>query len=285
MCLILFAYKQHADYNLILTANRDEYFKRETASLAFWEDAPYVLAGRDLDKRGTWLGITRSGLFAAITNYRGPNNYRKSARSRGLLVSEYLRGTVSPYQYLKILRKTADQYNGFNLLVGDRHSLFYFSNQEMKISELQPGLYGLSNHLLETPWPKVERGKRLLKKVMGSAPLSPKPLLDILNDRHIPKDELLPDTGIGLNWERVLSPIFISTENYGTRSSTLLLISNNGDISMTEKAYLDHCNPVMTQVNMSMGASPHQSDSTSKWPTAHAKNNREKSTCQNPCNP
>jgi uncharacterized protein with NRDE domain len=185
MCLILFAYRQHTDYKLILTANRDEYFARETASLAYWEDAPDVLAGRDLEKGGTWLGITRRGRFAAITNYRDANHPQKEADSRGFLVSEYLRGTDSPQQYLKALQMTADRYNGFNLLVGDEHTLFYFSNREMKISELQPGLYGLSNHLLETPWPKVVRGKRLLRVEIGRNPLTPEPLLDILSDRHM----------------------------------------------------------------------------------------------------
>jgi uncharacterized protein with NRDE domain len=250
MCLILFAYRQHTEYDLILTANRDEFFARETASLAFWEDAPDVLAGRDLEKGGTWLGITRHGRFAAITNYRDANSPQKDAASRGHLVSEYLRGTDTPQQYLKSLQITAERYNGFNLLVGDEQSLFYFSNREMKISELQPGLYGLSNHLLETPWPKVERGKRLLEVEIGRNPLAPEPLLDILCDRHIPADGQLPDTGVSLDWERTLSPIFISSDHYGTRSSTLLLISRNGGISMTERVYLDHHTPASTQISI-----------------------------------
>lgn len=237
MCLILFAYQQNTDFKLILAANRDEYFTRETATLAFWDDAPHVLAGRDLEKGGTWLGVDRSGRFAAVTNYRNANREKRNRVSRGLLVSDYLQGTDSPWAFLEALQKNTDRYNGFNLLVGDEYSLFYFSNREKKITQLRPGMYGLSNRLLDTPWPKVERGKRLLQTALEHNPLPTDRLLEMLSDRHIPTDDKLPDTGVGKDWERLLSPIFIASEHYGTRCSSVLLITNDNSITITERTY------------------------------------------------
>jgi uncharacterized protein with NRDE domain len=252
MCLILFAHQYHPDFRLVLAANRDEYFLRETASIAFWQDAPHVLAGRDLEKGGTWLGVTRNGRFAAVTNFRDAGNPRRNRLSRGHLVSEYLRGSSSPLLYLNELRITADRYDGFNLLLSDTESLFYFSNRENIIKALEPGVYGLSNHLLDTPWPKVARGKEKLEAHLNGNAINPHSLLDLLNDRHRPDDEELPDTGVSLDWERVLSPIFISSKDYGTRSSTVLLIGNGTGISMTEKGYLDgHGRTTCSQVHIS----------------------------------
>ena len=239
MCLILFAYQFHPQFRLVLAANRDEYLIRKTASLSFWQDAPHVLAGRDLDKGGTWLGVTRNGRFAAVTNYRDPNIRQKDGPSRGHLVSEYLRGGSSPLLYLNELKMTADRYNGFNLLVGNRESLYYFSNRENIVKVLEPGVYGLSNHLLDTPWPKVERGKKRLEMHLDNDAIDPNRILDILSDRQRPDDEELPYTGVSLDWERMLSPIFIAGDDYGTRSSTVLLIGNGTGISMTEKGYID----------------------------------------------
>lgn len=237
MCLILFAYRPNADFKLVLAANRDEYFARETATLTFWDDAPHILAGRDLEKGGAWLGIDQRGRFAAVTNYREAKREKQNRVSRGLLISNYLRGTDSPWTYLDSLQITANQYDGFNLLIGDEHSLFYFSSKEKKTTQLRPGVYGLSNHRLDTPWPKVKRGKRLLQTALEHNPLATDQLLEVLSDRHRPTDDKLPDTGVGKDWERLLAPIFITSEHYGTRCSSVLLITNDNSITMTEKTY------------------------------------------------
>ncbi len=237
MCLILFAYGIHPRYRLILAANRDEFYARPSAAAAFWDDAPNLLAGRDLQDGGTWLGITRRGRFAALTNYRDPASLRAEAPSRGRLVGDYLRGRAAPADYLDEIRSGAHAYNGFNLLVGDAHSLHWFSNRGRSVS-LSPGLYGLSNHLLDTPWPKVERGKAGLAALLdrGGDPEA-EDMLTLLADRTRPADADLPDTGVGLEWERVLSSIFITSPVYGTRSSTVLKVGRNGDVAFWERNY------------------------------------------------
>jgi uncharacterized protein with NRDE domain len=159
MCLILFAYQIHPRYRLVLGANRDEFYARPTAPLDFWQDHPQVLAGRDLEQHGTWMGVTRNGRWAAVTNYRDLRIMKTDAHSRGHLVADFLLSHVPPHAYMRQIATKADQYNGFNLIVGDSAELVYFSNRERKIRLLGPGLYGLSNHLLDTAWPKVARGK------------------------------------------------------------------------------------------------------------------------------
>jgi uncharacterized protein with NRDE domain len=162
MCLILFAYQRHPRYRLILAANRDEFYARPTAPLGFWADHPQVLAGRDLEQKGTWLGVTRGGRLAAITNYRDPQAIKPNAPSRGHLVSDFLKGSIPPLDYLQDISASAARYSGFNLLVGDPSGLFYFSNHGAVMCRLAPGLYGLSNGLLDIPWPKVDQGKQAL---------------------------------------------------------------------------------------------------------------------------
>ena len=170
MCLILFAHRVHPAYPLVVAANRDEWFRRPTAPAAFWPDAPEVFAGRDLEQRGTWLGVTRRGRFAALTNYRDPGSNRPDAPSRGALVSAFLRSQAPPMAYLERLRDESARYNGFSLLAGDRDTLGYFSNREGEIRELAPGLYGLSNSLLDVAWPKVESGKSRLAAASTRGP-------------------------------------------------------------------------------------------------------------------
>jgi len=237
MCLILFAYKVHPAYNLILAANRDEFYERPSSPADFWEDEQRVLAGRDLQEGGTWMGIDRAGRFAAITNYRDPASLKNNAPSRGVLVSSYLCSNQGADDYLEKISRQAQLYNGYNLIVGDRHELFVYSNRGGK-QKLKPGIYGLSNHLLNTPWPKVSRGKKLLKTALAKkgAQLEDT-LFAALLDRKIPADNKFPDTGIGLEWERVLSSIFIASPVYGTRSSTVLLIAKNGRIKFVEKVF------------------------------------------------
>ncbi len=237
MCLIFVAYRQRADYPLIVAANRDEYYRRPSAVAHFWDDAPKVLAGRDLKALGTWLGVTREGRFAAITNFRAPRRNRDNAPSRGRLVGDYLRGQTSPGAYCKAISSSAGAYNGFNLLLGDRDELWYYENEANVARALQPGLYGLSNRLLDTPWPKVARGKEIFRRLLANGSLSETGLLRMLVDRSCPPDELLPDTGVGLTWERTLAPIFITSDTYGTRSSTAILVNAEGRLKFTEHTF------------------------------------------------
>lgn len=246
MCLILFAYKVHPSYRLVLAANRDEFFDRPSAPADFWSKHPQVLAGVDLQEKGTWLGVTREGKFAAVTNYRDPASWKAEAPSRGKLVSRYLTGSVSAETYLKKITPRAPQYNGFNLLLGDEKDLFVYSNRGVA-QKLSQGIYGLSNHLLDSPWPKVKRGKRLLRSALaGKGQDLEDALFALLADRHVPKDSLLPDTGVDLEWERILSSMFIESPIYGTRSSTIVLIGNNKRIKLIEKVYNGNPEPWVT---------------------------------------
>ena len=237
MCLILFACNAHPDYRLILAANRDEFYDRPSAPADFWNSHPQMLAGMDLKEKGTWLGVTKEGKFAAITNYRDPASWKADAPSRGKLVSRYLTGSAGPEKYLRNVVKKADIYNGFNLLLGDGADLFVYSNRG-NIQKLSPGIYGLSNELLDAPWPKVRRGKKLLKKALAQKGTElEEALFELLSDRAAPPDRNLPDTGIGLEWERLLSTMFIKSPVYGTRSSTLLFIGKNRRVKLIEKIY------------------------------------------------
>ena len=238
MCLILLSVDSHPTYRLILAANRDEFFDRPTEPLAFWPDAPDVLAGRDLKNRGTWLAVSRSGRLAALTNYREPGRQNPSARSRGLLISDFVSGSESPHGYLERIQTNGDEYNGFNLIVGDETGLYYYSNRGGKIQPVEPGIHGLSNRLLDTPWPKVELGKSKLQEIIETNPeIREEALFRILEDRHLPPDDSLPDTGVGLEWERMLSPLFITSDFYGTRSSSVILIDRSGRITFSERTF------------------------------------------------
>lgn len=227
MCLILVSWQPNTPTPLVVAANRDEIMSRGARPAAFWPDAPDSLAGRDLQKGGTWLGITRRGRFAAITNYRDADRVRDNMVSRGNLVAEFLKTDITPPHYLNHLRDSADRYNGYNLLFGDAGSLWYFSNVEDQGRELAPGLYGLSNHLLDTPWPKVARGKSALSAALAALPAR-EPLFDLLKDDAIAPDHELPRTGVSTEWERLLSAAFIRGGSYGTRSSTVVVRNDAG---------------------------------------------------------
>lgn len=237
MCLILFAWKMDRNFPLVLAANRDEFYERPSAPAAFWEDAPDLLAGRDLREGGTWLGVTKTGRVAALTNYRDPASLKTGAPSRGILVGDYLRGDEMPEAYLRRIAPGAGRFNGFSLLAGDPDDLFCCSNRGATV-RLAPGIYGLSNRLLDTPWPKVERGKAALSAVLREkGALSAERLFALLADRTRPPDDSLPETGVGLAWERVLSPLFIESPVYGTRSSTVLLIDRKGGVDFAERVF------------------------------------------------
>ena len=240
MCVIFFAFKQHSEYPLILLANRDEFYERPTAAAGFWQDAPNIFAGRDLVHGGTWLGITRSGRFAAVTNYRDPSA-AKGKFSRGDLVSDFLKTNESVEDYLRKVQKNANAFSGFNLLVGEFSSqiqtLGYYSNREDKVKILAPGIYGLSNYLLDTPWRKVNKGKAELTEFLQNGELEIERFFELLNDKSLADDADLPDTGIGFEREKLLSAIFIETPIYGTRSSSVVLVNKANEISLDERNY------------------------------------------------
>ena len=238
MCLIFFSYDMHPRYQFILAANRDEFYERPTAPLDFWEDAPYILAGRDLRGKGTWMGITRTGRFAAITNFRDPASIRTDAPSRGLLLTNFLTGDESPQSYLESVSHSGNQYKGFNLLVGNGADLFYYSNRGHGVQKVRPGFYGLSNHLLDTPWPKVRKGKDALNALFSEREIRTEAVFRVLGDQTHPPDSELPDTGMGLEWERILSPLFVTSQTYGTRSSSVLLVERDGEISVAERTFV-----------------------------------------------
>ncbi len=239
MCLILFAVNAQPGYPLIIAANRDEFYNRKTDRLAFWADCPGVLAGRDRQGGGTWLGITRSGRIGAVTNFRDPAAVDANAPSRGDLVKNYLTGDLSAEAFLEKNKKSMARYNGFNLIVGKWHRLLYYSNREGVMRPLAAGIHGVSNHLLNTPWPKVEKGKKALASLLSGRRniVSHEDILGLLADREIPPEDQLPDTGVGLEWERRLAPVFIKTDIYGTRSSTVLTVDREKTVTVTERTF------------------------------------------------
>lgn len=237
MCLIVFSYKQHTQYPLIFAANRDESYERPTRSAQFWDENPTILAGKDLQAGGTWMGVNKNGEFSAITNYRDPNIQKENPPSRGQLVLDFLTNDSTPAMYLNKLQARANQFMGFNLLAGSPNELYYYSNQQEKILFLNKGLYGLSNHLLETPWPKVRRAKEKMRTIVTDNNISPAPLFDLLADDLEAPDEELPNTGIPKNIEKKVSPIFIKSDDYGTRCSTVLLVDHNGQVTFAERRF------------------------------------------------
>lgn len=237
MCLIVVAWRVHPDFPLVVAANRDEFFARPTSAAEFWKDKPQVLAGRDLEAGGTWMGVTRSGRFAALTNFRDPAQNRPGAPSRGALVANFLAGDESPASYLERIADHGRRCNGYNLLVGDGATLWWSSNMGGEPRRLEPGIYGVSNHLLDTPWPKVGAGKTALMQAIEDLP-DDQALFDLLRDDGIHPDEQLPRTGIPLDWERLLSSAFVKSPDYGTRGSTVLCVGHDGWTHFDEQTWL-----------------------------------------------
>ncbi|MBE0572629.1 MAG: NRDE family protein [Ignavibacteriaceae bacterium] len=237
MCLIVFANNVLEDYKLIFAANRDEFYNRPSEQAEFWKEHPDLLAGKDLQAGGTWMGITKQGKFAAITNFRDLKNHRNDAPSRGNLTLDFLVSDVTPEEYYNKLKSTLADYNGFNLILGDVDELFYFSNKTQVLQKLEPGIHGISNAILDTPWPKVEKSKRQLKNLIEQHNIHPWEVLNLLDDTSPAKDEELPDTGVGMELERRLSSIFIKSEKYGTRSSTIVTVDIDNKVRFVEKTY------------------------------------------------
>ena len=239
MCLILFAFQQDPDYPLIVAANRDESYQRPTLSAHYWQQSPEMFAGMDLQAGGTWMGITKQGRFAAVTNYREPSSAPVSAISRGELCKNFLCSHLSAEQYLQQIAQQGELFAGFNLVVGTPQELFCYSNRQQRIDAIPAGIHGLSNGLLNEPWPKVAQGKIDLElKLQQSS--SPAKLLPLLLDNQVADDELLPSTGIDIETERLLSSRFIQSESYGTRSSTILRINKANKSEWLEQAFNRH---------------------------------------------
>ncbi len=248
MCLIFLSFNQHPEYPLIIAANRDEFFDRPAAPMRFWPDYPHILAGKDLTGGGTWLGVTRNGYFALLTNYRDGAGNKPNAPSRGKLVLDYLTGEFAPAGYLQALHSSSAQYNGYNIILGTLDDPWYYANQSHKIYQLGTGLYGLSNALLDDKWPKVVRGKEKFKEIINRDSFRVAELLDFMHDKTLAADELLPDTGIGYEKEKLLSSMFIEMPEYGTRNTTVLLKSKANTVQVTERTY-HHDGGTISEVN------------------------------------
>jgi len=238
MCLILFAWQSHPRYPLVVAANRDEFHDRPTAAAEFWQETPDILAGRDLQAGGTWLGVSRNGRFAAISNYREPK-YKASdlEYSRGHLVRDFLLDNSVPETYAEQLQTRGNHYRGFNILVGDPETLFYVSNRKHRPVKIDAGCHGLSNHLLNTDWPKVHIGRDRLTSVLKDEQVNPETLLELLADRSTTTSTSLSTEELQSEPERMNKRIFIDSPVYGTRSSTVLLVDNNGDMTFVERQF------------------------------------------------
>lgn len=237
MCLIFLSFQHHPTYKLIIAGNRDEFYNRKTAAAGFWADQPNILAGRDLEAGGTWMGMTRSGKVSMLTNYRDPGRINQKAPSRGHLVSDFLKNDSTPEAYLKFIDKNGKNYNGFNIIVGNAEELWYYSNYKDGVDKLSPGFYGISNHLLETPWPKVLYGKQKIERAFKKSVIDPEEVFEILYDDQRAIDDQLPDTGLTLERERALSSMFIKTNDYGSRCSTIILIDKTNEVLFSERVY------------------------------------------------
>jgi len=237
MCLIVFAYKTVPDAPLLFAGNRDEFYDRPTEQAHIWSTDPKMIAGKDKKAGGTWLGLSANGNIAAITNYRDMHQIKPDAPSRGHIVKNALTSHQSTEQYLANLKSVAKEYNGFNLIAGNREQLFYFSNQTMQIEELKPGIYSLSNAFLNTPWPKSEWAKEHFKKILDSGDHNPGHFFSLLKNSDTYPLQKLPETGLGREMEKAVSAVFIKTEGYGSRCSTVMQLYSDNTFYFEERTY------------------------------------------------
>ena len=244
MCLILVAWHAHPHFPLVVAANRDEFYARPAASCTRWPNSPEIIGGRDLEAGGTWLGVSEQGRFAAVTNVREPG-IAKGRLSRGELTRNFLESRQSPDAYLATLDFAA--YSGFNLLISDGNSLYYASNRGPQAQRLAPGVYGLSNHLLDSPWPKLISARERFSLALDKLPAS-QHFFDILGDDEIVPDDQLPETGVPLEWERRLSAIFVRSQEYGTRASTLVTVNVEKSLFFEERNFGANGQPLQSSV-------------------------------------
>lgn len=245
MCLIALALDAHPRYRLVLAANRDEFHERPSAPASWWDDAPRVFGGRDLRQHGSWLALSRSGRWAAVTNVRRMVPPDPAAPSRGGLVRAFVDGAVPANRFAADLGTTAARYAGFNLLVGDGAHTVYLSNHPRFTAQtLTPGVHAVSNASLDTPWPKLLRLRGVLHDWCTGGRDGFEPLFAALADDRAAADGELPDTGVGLETERFLSPPFIRGPQYGTRSSTLLTLTTDGIARFHERRFAANGLPV-----------------------------------------
>jgi len=237
MCLIFISYKQNREYPLIVLSNRDEFFKRPTLAAHYWEENPQILAGKDLEGGGTWMGITKNGYMAMLTNYRDVPNLKPNAPTRGKLVSDYLQGEFNTKEYLLALSKSGYRYNGYNLIAGSFDDPWYYSNYQKKVVRLGTGLYGLSNALLNSNWPKIEKGKEKLIPLLAQEKIEKEKLFQLMTNAEVAPDQQLPQTGLSKEKEKAISSMFINTDGYGTRCTTLIMVNKNGNVDFTERQY------------------------------------------------
>ncbi len=238
MCLLVFAWNLHPRYRLIFAGNRDEFHDRPAAPMAWWDDHPHILGGRDLQAGGTWLAVSRRGRFGVVTNFRDMQRPLPGAPSRGHLITGYLVGESDGDAFTKEIQATAATFGGFNLLLADDEAMVYASNRSPEFSHTVPaGVHGLSNHLLDTPWPKLALTRRRFEQLIAAEEPSLPDLFAMLSDRTPAQDELLPDTGVGPEWERLLSSPFIVSERYGTRCSTVLRMGRDGRVEIRERRF------------------------------------------------
>ena len=237
MCLLAFAWRVHRGFPLILVGNRDEFHDRSAEPAHWWTSPEGILAGRDLQAGGSWLGLNRGGRFAVVTNYREPGVVTSGRRSRGELVVDFLSSSATTEEWMDELAEHLDEYGGFNLVIGDGNQLHYLTNRGEGRRSLEPGIYGLSNRRLDTPWPKVVAARSGLRQLIDDDRVDPKSLFDLLSDRTPAPDDQLPLTGVPLEWERALSASFIDGPEYGTRASTVVRIDTEDAIEFEERRF------------------------------------------------
>ncbi|MBN2638528.1 MAG: NRDE family protein [Bacteroidales bacterium] len=235
MCLIFFSINEHPKYKLIVAANRDEFYQRPTQQAHWWEH-PEILAGKDLQANGTWMALNKNGEFAALTNYRDPAEFNIQNKSRGNIVVEYFK-TEDKARFFNNLINSREQYNGYNFIGFNNNKITYYSNQLSDTTVLEKGSFALSNHLLDSPWPKVEKIKREMKSIINQEEFTTESVFGILLDNTVAQDNQLPLTGVPIETERMLSSVFIQSEKYGTRSSYVLLMDYSNKIRFEEKTW------------------------------------------------
>jgi len=256
MCLIVFSYQNHTKYPLILAGNRDEFFERPTQKAHFWDTEPSFIAGKDLKAGGTWLGISKRGMFAALTNYRDFHNPRSSHLSRGKIITDFLSSDGNAESKLHRFLDQSSAFDGYNLLAGSIDRLYYLTNIRSLYHRIEPGLHGLSNAFLDTPWPKVERAKAMFRECISGEQPNIEAIFDMLKDDTVYPDSHLPKTGLSPDMERAVSPVFIRTDDYGTRSSTVILFDTNHQVTFIERTFPINGEGELSEVNEIFQAEP-----------------------------